>query len=139
MSETGRALRATSDALLADLEALEVLEREKRELASGHPRLLQLAAEVEEIAGRLVGQTVRQRGLSADAQGMIASGHGDAPTTSIARTAREIHLILADWRTAERRAADTEPGSAAALEARAHVDLLRAEYRDAHEAARLRR
>ncbi len=136
MSETGMALRATSDALLAELEALEALEREKRDLDPGHPRLPNLAAGVEEIARRLLGTTVRQRELTVAAQKMVAAGDLAAPDASIERTTRAIHLILADWRDAERRAAHAEPDTAEAAEAMAQVDQLREEYRQAHDAAR---
>jgi len=135
VTETGSALRATSDALLADLDALESLEREKRELEPGHPRLLELASDVEDIARRLLGQTARQRELSVVAQQLVSAGHRAAPTRSIDRTCREIRLILADWRDAERRAAEAEPGTGEAAEAAARVEHLREEYRQAHEIA----
>src|SRR4029079_19164150 len=48
--DTGQALRATSDALLRDLEVLATIEEEKRSLEPGDPRLVQLAARIEEIA-----------------------------------------------------------------------------------------
>ena len=139
MSETGSALRATSDALLADLQVLESLEREKRQLTPGHPRLLELAAEVEEIAHRLLGRTVRQRELSAAAHEQTEVAHDTGPRASIDGTVREIHLILADWRDAERRGGEAEPGSAEEATARAHAERLRKEYRQAHELASRRR
>jgi hypothetical protein len=45
-------------------------------------------------------------------------------------------VILAEWRAAERDAADAAPGSQAAQEARAAADALRDEYRRAYEARR---
>ena len=139
MSETGSALRATSDALMADLERLETLEEEKRHLPPGDPRLLELATAVEEIARRLLGQSVRQRELSAVVQELSTAGSRAAPATSIADTPREIHLILSDWRDAERRARAAEPGSADAQAAEDDLDRFREEYRSAHEAVRTRR
>jgi hypothetical protein len=139
VSETGSALRATSDALMADLETLESLEEQKRQLPPGDPQLLELATAVEEIARRLLGKSVRQRELSAVAQQLARAGSRAAPGTSIADTPREIHLILSDWRDAERRARAAEPGSAEALAAEDDLDRFREEYRSAHEAASTRR
>ena len=138
MSETGSALRATSDALLADLEALEALEQEKRNLEPGDPRIVELAAAVEDVARRLLGQTVRQRELTAVIEHQVQQGAPDAPDQPIADTPREIHLILADWRAAERRSRDAKPGSVEAQEADADLERFREEYRAAHDAARSR-
>lgn len=139
MSETGSALRATSDRLLADIEALEVLEQRKRELTPGDPQLLDLAAAVEDIARRVLGSSVRQRELSAVAHDVAAADPDAAEATPIAETPREIHLILADWRTAERRARELPDGSPEALVAQAEVDRFRDEYRAAHDSARKKR
>jgi hypothetical protein len=139
VSETGSALRATSDALLADLEALEELEREKRNLQPDDPQLVDHARKVESIARRLLGQSVRQRELTSVASDMATSGHPDTPRQTIEATPREIHQILADWRDAERRARDAEPGSVEAEAANADVERYREEYRAAHDSARRRR
>ena len=139
MSETGSALRATSDALLADLEALEELERQKRGLQPDDPQLVNTARKVESIARRLLGQSVRQRELTAVANDLAQSGHPDAPQGSIEDSPREIHQILADWRDAERRARDADQGSADARAAAADVERLREEYRAAHDSARRKR
>jgi hypothetical protein len=138
MSEAGKALRATSDALLRDLEAVGTLEAEKRLLAPGSPRLLELSAEIEAIAGRLLATTVRQRELSQHVDGMVEDVHPDAPSAPIEATPREIHVILAEWRDLERTAAGAAPGSPEAKIAADRSDELRAEYRRAHEAARTR-
>lgn len=136
MSDTGSALRATSDALMADLQTLEDLERQKRELDPDDPQLVETAKRVETIARRLLGQSVRQRELTSVIREMTDSGDPRAPERSIEQTPREIHQILADWRAAERRARDAEPGSAAAEAAAADLDRFREEYRSAHENAR---
>ena len=138
MSETGSALRATSDALLADLEALETLEREKRGLRPGDPRVVQLAEAVEQLARRLLGKSVTQRELSAVAKDLAEHPTGDAPP-SIEDTRREIHVILADWREAERRAGEAAPGSPERVASDIRIQSLREEYRAAHEAAKRRR
>lgn len=139
MSETGSALRATSDRLLADIEALEVLEQRKRELTPGDPQLLDLASAVEDIARRVLGSSVRQRELSAVAHEVAATDPHAPEATPIAETPREIHLILADWRNAERRARELPDGSPEAQAAQAEVDQFRDEYRAAHDSARKKR
>jgi hypothetical protein len=121
---------------MADLQALEELERQKRELDPDDPQLVEAAKRVETIARRLLGQSVKQRELTSVIREMTDSGDPQAPESSIEQTPREIHLILADWRAAERRARDAEPGSAAAEAAAADLDRFREEYRSAHENAR---
>jgi hypothetical protein len=138
MSETGSRLRATSDTLLADLERLEALERDKRQLEPDDPRLPELAAAVEDVARRLLGRSVDQRQLAAVAHRLASEGAPGAPTAPIEETPRESHVILADWRDAERRLADASPGTPEALAAEADIERYRDEYRDAHEAARRR-
>ena len=64
MSSTSDALRSTSDALLRDLEVLGTLEDEKRTIEFGDPRLVDLAAQIEEIAHRVLTGSVRQRHLT---------------------------------------------------------------------------
>lgn len=139
MSDAGSALRATSDALLRDLEQLAEIEREKGEMSPDDPRLVELAAEVETLALRVLGRTVRQRELTEETGDLIRSGSPGAPTDTIASTPREIHLILAEWRDAERRATEAAPGSAAAAAADSEIYRLREEYRHAHEDAVRRR
>jgi hypothetical protein len=133
--ETAEALRATSDALLRDLEVLGAIEEEKRTIPAGDPRLVDLAARIEQIAHRVLGHTSSQRQLAEAAHEEVAAGDVDA-AVAIEETPRPMGMILADWREAERRSAAMEPGSADAIEAAALVDALRQEYRRAFEAAR---
>ncbi|HKG56575.1 MAG TPA: hypothetical protein VKA85_04965 [Candidatus Limnocylindrales bacterium] len=139
MSETGSALRATSDALLRDLERLGELEQRKREMSPDDERLVEVAAEVESIALRVLGGTIRQRELTERERDLVSDGSPDAPADSIARTPREIHVILAEWRDAERRATESAAGSPEAAAAELEIDRLRSEYRHAHEDALRRR
>ena len=139
MSETASALRATSDALIHDLERLALLEREKREMKPEDPLLVDLAAEVETLALRVLGQSVRQHELTENARELVEGESPDAPSKTVAATPRQIHMILADWREAERKAMEAGPGSAAGRAAKQDIDRLRAEYRDAHEDAKRRR
>jgi hypothetical protein len=138
VSDIGNALRATSDALMRDLSDLTALEEQKRSLQPGDPHLLALAERIEVIAARLFGTTVRQRELSTRVEGLVEA-HPEAPLGSIDATPREIHVILAEWRGAERQAQEAVPGSVEAETAADRAALLRAEYRRAHEAAQRRR
>ncbi len=124
---------------MRDLEQLEGMEREKRQLPADSPRLVQIAADVETIALRVLGSTVRQRELAEDASGRTGERKPDALGESIVDVPREIHVILAEWRDAERRASESRASSAEATTAAADVDRLRAEYRSAHEGATRRR
>lgn len=124
---------------MRDLEQLEELEREKRQLPADDLRLVQIAAEVETIALRVLGSTVRQRELAEGASGRRGDSAPEAAGESIVDVPREIHVILAEWRHAERRVMEARPASAEAAAAAAEVDRLRAEYRNAHEDASRRR
>ena len=137
--DASRELRSTSDALLDDLALLAGLEQEKRSLTPDSPRLVSLAEEIEQLAGRVLGQSKRQRSLSEVINDQAQATPGTTTAPSIAETPREIHLILADWREAERRATEASAGSPEATAAKADVDRLREEYRAAHEFARQRR
>jgi hypothetical protein len=108
-------------------------------LLADDPRLVKIAADVETIALRVLGSTVRQRELAEDASEQAGLASPDAVGQSIAEVPREIHVILAEWRDAERRATEARPESAEAAAAAAEVDRLRAEYRHAHEDALRRR
>ena len=136
MADTGHALRETSDALLRYLDVLSTIEEEKRSLEPGDPKLVQLASRIEEIAQRVLVGSVRQRQLTEVVSAKVEAASPDAPDAPIEDTPRAMQAILADWREAERRAADADPGTAEATEAEALVTLLRDEYRRAHEAAR---
>jgi hypothetical protein len=134
--ETGRALRETSDALMRDLDVLATIEEEKRGLEPGDPRLVELAGRIEEIAKRVLAGSVREHQLTQAANVEVVSGAASAPSETIEETPRSIALILAEWRAAERRLVDAEPGSAEEAEARALAEALRLEYRSAYEDAR---
>jgi hypothetical protein len=134
--ETSQALRETSDALLRDLEVLSTIEEEKRTLAPGDPRLVELAGRVQQIAERVLAGTVRQHQLSQVANAAVESGSPTAPRDAIDQTPRALSAILAEWRDAERRLGAAEAGSAEAAEAKAMTDALREEYRRGYLAAR---
>src|SRR4051812_9058618 len=112
------------------------MEDEKRELAPGDPRLVELAGRIQDIAERVLAGTVRQHQLTQVANVQVEAGSPGAPTKPIADTPRTLPAVLAEWRDAERRRSNAEPGSAEEAEARALVDALRDEYRRAYDAAR---
>jgi hypothetical protein len=127
-------LRATSDLLLLDLEALGQLEEQKRLTEHGDPRLVDLAARIEVIAQRVLIGSKRQRELTETiTQAAVA---GEVEGTATIDAMRSVSAILADWREAERVARDAAPGSAEAASAEAMADRFREEYRRAFEAAR---
>lgn len=136
MTETGDALRATSDELLRDLEVLSALEDEKRTIAPEDPRLVELAERIESIASRILGSSTKQRELTEQIHDESTADSSAAPGTAIDDTPRSIAEILAAWREAERTLAAADPGSVDAAEAGLQVESLRAEYRRAHDARR---
>jgi hypothetical protein len=133
--ETGHALRETSDALMRDLEVLTALEQEKRGLEPGDPKLVDLAGRIQEIANRVLAGSVREHQLTQSGNVLIATGSDHAPSATIEETPRVAAEILAEWREAERRIADAEPGTAEAAEAQALADALREEYQRAYDQA----
>ena len=120
-------LRATSDELLRDLEALVTLEDEKRSLPLDDPRLLEIAEQVEVIAARVLAGSARQTSLAVEASEAAST------STSIDDVRRPLAAILADWREGERRAAAAPEGSAEAAEIEVLASRLRREYREAYE------
>jgi hypothetical protein len=122
---------------MRDLEALVAAEQEKRNIPLDDPRLLTLAAEVDEIARRVLGLSERQQDIAEDVHDLSREG-GPNATRTIEETSnhRAIGVILADWRAAERAANGARPGSRQATAARAKADALRDEYRRAYEARR---
>ncbi|HET9520478.1 MAG TPA: hypothetical protein VFO73_05470 [Candidatus Limnocylindrales bacterium] len=136
MTETGDALRATSDELLRDLEVLSALEDEKRTIEPGDPRLVELAERIESIASRILGSSTKQRELTEQIHDQSTARSAASAGAAIDDTPRPIADILAAWREAERTLAAAEPGSVDAAEAGLQVESLRAEYRRAHDARR---
>ncbi len=132
MTQATDALRANSDALLRDLDALGSLEEQKRALPPTDPQMLALAGRIEEIAQRLLAGSSNQRELAEEIVGSAALG---GPAPAIDDTPRSIQSVLADWREAERALAAAEVGSVAALEAEALVEASKAAYRRASAAA----
>jgi hypothetical protein len=135
-AETAHALRATSDALIADLDELSRLEREKRIIALDDPRLEAMSERIEDLAARVLTSTAVEQELSEAARVEAAAGAPSAPNQTIDETRpRELHTILDEWRAAERRAAQAPPRSSEAARAALEVQRLRTEYRRARQRA----
>jgi hypothetical protein len=122
-------LRVVSDSFLARVERLNVLEGRKRELPAGSPDMLAAAHEVEALVGEILGWAKRQTDLAAAA---AVSGDPDAPPIAVI-PARDLTVVLAEWREAERKLDAQTPGTAAWESARADVDRLRDEYARAYQ------
>ena len=127
-------LRATSDLLLLDLEALGELEEQKRSIPHGDPKLVDLAAQIEALARRVLNGSQRQRQLTETISEAAVEGNAE-PTATIEET-RTASQIIAEWREAERRAQAAAWGSRDRAAAEAEIERLRAEYRRAFEGAR---
>jgi hypothetical protein len=118
-----QAIRHTSDALLAQLSELEELERTKRALEPGSRAQLRLSRRVESLARKVLNTAGQQTDL-------VETIAEIADETS-GYQSREPHLILADWRAAERAMEAESPGTPEWQAARTDVDRLRGEYRRA--------
>jgi hypothetical protein len=122
-----RGLRVASDSLLATLDELYALEEEKRTVEPGTERFVTLAGRVESLAEALLGHSRQQERLARASEGE------DAPETRRIDEIppRAIHLVLAEWRAAERRLEAADPESEMADMAAADIRRLRDEYRRA--------
>ncbi|HEU5204631.1 MAG TPA: hypothetical protein VFU17_10080 [Candidatus Limnocylindrales bacterium] len=130
-------LHEVSDALLANLDRLRALELEKRSLPIGSPRIVELAREIEELAILVLGTSDTQVDLAKAAVTEARAGELDPNVTieELSAAPRELHVVLAEWRDAERRLGEVASDSPEALRLRGDIEVLRAEYRRAHEAA----
>lgn len=128
MTEAGQELRVTSDTLLNDLEVLTALEAEKRTLSPDDPKMLELAAQVQSLAKRVLEGSARQHRLAVEIHDDPAVGG------AIDATPRSASAILEAWRDAERRLNAAAPGTADAEMAQELVDRYREEYRRAYDA-----
>ena len=130
MTDSIQDLNGTSETLLEHLELLQRLEEDRRRLDAADPRAQELAAQVGTLSASVLEMSMRQRSLG---EQVAAAEHGQAPSVEEAPP-RDMALILADWRDAERRWRTAPLGSLDANVARADVDRLRDEYARAHAA-----
>ena len=131
----GPELRAASDALVQALTTLHDLEVEKRRTPVGSPRFVELARQVEELAREVLASSEAEGALAERAETVVESGDEDLTASTIEKEAaqRDIALIVADWREAERALAAVPRDSHEASRLRLEVSRLRAEYRLAIE------
>ena len=130
-----RELRDTSDSLMRALDQLHDLEAAKRDMPTGTPEFVKLAQQIEELAIEVLRRTERQADLAADTGERREAGGGVG--RSIEETpasTRELSVILAEWREAERGLAAADAKSPESAAAASTVRRLREEYRMAHEA-----
>src|SRR4051794_34698704 len=98
LTTTARALRATSDTLIADLERLTRLERDKRDMAPGDPRSVELSDAIEQLATRVLSGSTEERVLSEEAAVEVAVEGPHAPRRPIEDVPpRSPHEILEEW------------------------------------------
>jgi len=69
MTELEDDLRATSENVAADAQRLQAIEQEKSKLAVDDARLVELSAEAERLAKRLVPKTQAEREIVEEVQG----------------------------------------------------------------------
>ena len=120
-------LRITSDEMLRTLEQLHRLEHEKRTESPGSARFVRLATEIERLAAMVFAQTNTQQSIAERSRAVAARGVELQPIDEIP-PARDISLILAEWRDAERRLAAVPLESAEHAKAAGDVRRLREEY-----------
>jgi hypothetical protein len=126
-------LRSVSDEMLRTLEQLQRLESEKRAASPGTPRFVNLANEIEKLAALVFTQTTAQQSLAEESHAAVQAGVDLAPIEEI-QTARDVSLILSEWRDAERRLAATGIDTAEHAKAAGDVRRLREEYHRAYKA-----
>jgi hypothetical protein len=124
---TEEELRLTSDTFLAHVERLNALEVQKRELPPA--QTAGLAREVEALAAEVLGWAKRQTSLASRAATESPRGRPIAVTGP-----RAISVVLDEWRAAERRLSEAQPGTAEWASISSDVDRLRDEYARAHQA-----
>jgi hypothetical protein len=66
LTDTGDDLRATSEAITADVDRLRAIEERKQELPEGDPELVELSIEAEKVAREIVPKTVAERELATE-------------------------------------------------------------------------
>lgn len=128
-------LRVTSDEMLRMLERLRELEGRKRRVQPGTDRFKELAEEVEALAAELFEHSRDQDRLAAESRDVRKHAPGVPRAIDDIPPTRELHMILAEWRDAERKLGLSDPGSDEATRIQSDVNRLRQEYRRAAEIA----
>jgi hypothetical protein len=123
---TDQELRLTSDSFLARVERLQALEEQKRQLPPD--QVADISREVEALSREVLEWAQRQTVLAAEA---AVDPTATRPIAVV--PPRELHVVLEEWRAAERKLSGQEPGTAAWESAQADIDRLRDEYARAYE------
>lgn len=126
-------LRSVSDEMMSTLDQLARLEGEKRVAQPGTPRFVNLANEIAKLAALVFAQTTTQHTLAEMSQQAAAQG-AEMSTIEEAAPARDVGVILAEWRDAERVLASSAIETAEHAKAAADVRRLRSEYHRAYQA-----
>ena len=121
-------LRRASESFQARLSELHALELRKLDLKAGSAEQIRVAREAEALAEELLRVARRE----ADLTEQVAASQPTSRPTSIGPS-RELHVILGEWRDAERVLDNETPGTDGWQAARADVERLRDEYRRAFE------
>jgi hypothetical protein len=125
-------LRGVSNDLLQALQELHDLEIEKRNVGLGTERFNELAERVEQLAAEVLRSSRAQEDLGDRAAEELADGNlALAGTTVDDQPPREVHVILAEWRDAERRRSLANAGSPEEADLAGAVEQLRLEYQRA--------
>jgi hypothetical protein len=119
-------LRATSDQLLLAIDAVGVLERQKRGIRPGDDAFVDLARDVRIAAEALLALARTEEEWARE----LRAEPGDRPLPTIAETkpVPKLAATLARWREVERRIAEAEPGSRDAAALLVEFERLRGEY-----------
>jgi hypothetical protein len=120
--------------MLATLEQLSALENEKRQIKPDSPRFQDLALEVERLAADLFAQTHNQERLARESPKEAAARGKELPPINEVESNRDLAVILAEWRDAERTLAEVAPRTAEHSRAAAEINRLRAEYQRVYAA-----
>jgi hypothetical protein len=131
--EVEQDLRAASDRVMRTLERLQELETEKRTIDPGTPRFRKLAREVERLAASVFAHSHVQQQLAEETATLREEGGITFPSIDQVAPSREIQVILAEWREAERRTLEATVGSTERAQAEADANRLRAEYRRTYQ------
>jgi hypothetical protein len=126
-------LRSASDLMLSTLAELERLENEKRAELPGTKRFQSLATEIERLASTVFAQTHNQKRLADMTVQVTRRASVELTPIDEVSAARDVRVILAEWRAAERKAADAAPESAERSQALADARRLRDEYQRAYQ------
>jgi hypothetical protein len=134
VTEIEQEVRSTSDNLLRSLERLEALEAKKRTTEPDSAEFRSLAAEIERLGAAVFAHAHAQRELGDKSRAIAKRSGADVPTIEETVPNRDLSMILAEWRAAERRMVGLQPDGAEYAAAKADVDRLRSEYHDAYSA-----